>query len=195
MFVESLHRDIVMLEQERSFRKLLPQYWKYIIVWNIIVCCSIKISLELRDITMAKTTQKYVDMASRYLCPYPAQHVTICMHIVYFHLVNHWLVGRWVQWSQLWPETIQWYHLSSVSILWMNNKIHQIALKTFSNIDAAAAAMWDFFQPVSSQMLQIYIDSPIRFPSQSLLAVYSTHTHMQGMMHKLMCNSHYILYI
>lgn len=32
VFVESLHRDVVMLEQERSFHKLLPPYLKCTIV-------------------------------------------------------------------------------------------------------------------------------------------------------------------
>jgi len=37
---------IVMLKQERAFPKLLPQSWEHRIVENIIVCCSVKISLH-----------------------------------------------------------------------------------------------------------------------------------------------------
>ena len=41
-----VHNGIVLLKQERAFPKLLPQSWKHIIVLNVIVCCSVKISLH-----------------------------------------------------------------------------------------------------------------------------------------------------
>ena len=41
-----VHGGIVMLKQKRAFPKLLPQSWKNRIVENVIVCCSVKISLH-----------------------------------------------------------------------------------------------------------------------------------------------------
>jgi hypothetical protein len=41
-----VHEVIVVLKQERAFPKLLPQSWKHRIVSNVIVCCSVKISLH-----------------------------------------------------------------------------------------------------------------------------------------------------
>ena len=41
-----VHGGIVMLKQERAFPKLLPQSWKHRIVQNVIVCCSVNISLQ-----------------------------------------------------------------------------------------------------------------------------------------------------
>ena len=41
-----VREGIVMLKQERTFPKLLPQSWKYRIVLNVIVCCRAKISLH-----------------------------------------------------------------------------------------------------------------------------------------------------
>ena len=41
-----VHGGVVMLKQERAFPKLLPQSQKHKIIWNNIVCCSIKISLH-----------------------------------------------------------------------------------------------------------------------------------------------------
>ena len=41
-----VHGGIVMLKQEGAFPKLLPQTWKYRIVWNVIVSCGVKISLH-----------------------------------------------------------------------------------------------------------------------------------------------------
>ena len=41
-----VHGGIAMLKQERAFPKLLPKRWKIRIVKNVIVCCSINISLH-----------------------------------------------------------------------------------------------------------------------------------------------------
>jgi hypothetical protein len=44
-----VHRDIVMLKQEKAFPKQLPQSWKHKIIYNVIVCCSFKISINCKQ--------------------------------------------------------------------------------------------------------------------------------------------------
>ena len=42
-----VHSHIVILVQKMAFSNLLPQNWEHRIVWNVIVCSSVKISFPL----------------------------------------------------------------------------------------------------------------------------------------------------